>query len=776
MEPRRSLLRGLLGLLGLGIGFLLVPVPRFSVPWSPVVTGSDGRVLSASVADDEQWRFPPDQGVPERYAKALVAFEDQRFWSHPGVDPLAIGRALVTNVQQGRVVSGASTLTMQVVRLSRSNPPRTLFEKVVEMGLALRLDLARTKAEILALHAAHAPFGGNTVGLRAASERYFRRPPQDLSWAEAATLAILPHSPGLIHPGRGRDALRTKRNRLLSRLAEQGTIAADDARLAKLEPLPRAPDPVPRIAPHVMDRLLAASDSTTTPSFATTLRSNLQAQVTKVAERHARQLVQNGVHNLAVLVADTRTGAVLAYVGNVDVKPGDHGQHVDVVTARRSTGSVLKPLLYAEMVQAGELLPSQIVPDVPLRIGGFSPENFDRGFLGALPADVALARSRNVPAVWMLQRHGVLRFHRELVGWGLTTLDRPAGDYGLSLVLGGAESTLWDLVGAYRTLGLAALAADEPRPPLHVRGAPKPVPPTRKVDPMAAYVTLQALREVKRPGELGAWTTFSSTRPIAWKTGTSHGFRDAWAVGVTPSVAIGVWVGNADGEGRPDLVGVRAAAPVLFDVLRAAPDGGWFEDPGLGTTVQVCADSGMRAGPDCDEVKGQRGPTTMKRAAGCQHCQRIHCVDEDCTARGHADCRPTSALHDASWFVLPAAQAHFTKRQDPSYRPLPPWAPECTPDDDGIQMGILEPKRNARVHVPIELDGKPGRLVLQGTHLDPSAVLYWHLDERYLGQTSGVHQLEVWPGPGDHVITVVDQTGDRIERRFTVIEVRTYGG
>lgn len=772
MSPRSR--RAVAVALGLVL-FLAVPVPDFDEPWSPVVTAADGRVLSASVAADDQWRFPPTDEVPERYAEALIAFEDQRFYLHPGVDPLAVVRALVSNVRRGEVVSGASTLTMQVVRLSRGNPPRTLAEKAHEAVLALRLDVAVRKRDILALHAAHAPFGGNTVGLAAAAQRYFRRPAHDLSWAEAATLAVLPHSPGLIHPGRGREALRRKRDLLIDRLAERGALSAEDARLARLEPLPRAPDPVPRVAPHVLDRLLAEAAGGP-PSFASTLSSELQAQVASIAERHARRLAQGGAHNLAVLVADTRSGDVLAYVGNVDLAQGDHGQHVDIITAPRSTGSVLKPLLYAEMVQAGELMPTQVVPDVPLRIGGFSPENFDHTYLGAIPADVALARSRNVPAVWMLQRHGVERFHHELTGLGLTTLDRLPGEYGLSLVLGGAEATLWDLVGAYRTLGLAALQGDAPRPPLHVIGEPAAQPPTRSPDPVAAFVTLQALREVKRPGELGAWATFSSSRPIAWKTGTSHGFRDAWAIGVTPAVTIGVWAGNADGEGRSDLVGLSAAAPVLFDVLRASPDGGWFEDPGGGATVQVCAESGMRASPDCARVRGQRGPATMRRGPVCEHCRRIHCVDEACSARAHADCRPTSALHPASWFVLPASQAWFTRRQDPSYRPLPPWAEGCAPDDDPIQMGVIEPKSGARVHVPIELDGRPGRLVLQAAHLDPDATVYWHLDERYLGRTRGVHQLEVWPGPGEHVLTLVDQEGDRVQRRFTVIEVRAYGG
>ena len=597
--------------------FLALPVARFEVPYSDVVLARDGSVLSARVATDEQWRFPPVDQVPERYALALTAFEDKRFWAHPGVDPLAMSRALWDNLRHRRVVSGASTLTMQTIRLARGNPPRTVGEKLWEALLALRLERRFSKAEVLAMYASHAPFGGNTVGLEAASQRYFQRPAAELSWAEAATLAVLPHSPGLVHPGRGRAELQAKRDRVLDRLVTRGQLSEQDAELAKLEPLPRQPGPVPRHAPHLVQRFAGKGATPTTVDLA------LQQQANAIVARHAARWAGNQVHNLAALMVSTDTGHVLAYVGNVPGLTGNHGQHVDIVQAPRSTGSLLKPLLYAHMIAAGELLPTQLVPDVPMRMGGFAPENFDRLFEGAIPADEALARSRNVPAVWMLQKHGVERFYRELQGFGLTTLVRPPGDYGLSLVLGGAEGSLWEMVGAYRQLGWQA----HPRPtwqPLSLTGdAEESEAPPGRLAATAAWRTLEALVEVKRPGVLGAWRSFASSRPVAWKTGTSFGFRDAWAIGTTPDVTIGVWVGNADGEGRPELVGLRAAAPVLFDLLDAMPPGPWFDPPEGLASVEVCAHSGLLAAPIARAPSGSTcrrlvsGRTAAPTAGAC---------------------------------------------------------------------------------------------------------------------------------------------------------------
>ena len=730
---------------------------RVEAPVSSVVLDRDGRLLGAVIAADEQWRFPPMSEVPPRFASALLAAEDKRFWQHPGVDPLAVARAVRLNIEQRRVASGASTLTMQVVRIARGNPGRTFREKAWEALLALRLELAVSKSEILATYASHAPFGGNTVGLEAAAFRYFERAPDELSWAEVSTLAVLPNNPSLVRPGRNADRLRARRDGLLHRLRDEGTIGATELTLALAEPLPGVPHRVPRVAPH----LVAKRRSHRTP---TTIDRVLQERAVDVVLRHAAALGARKIHNLAALITDVETGEVLAYVGNVPSDAAEHGNHVDIVRARRSTGSTLKPFLYEAMLNAGELLPDELVPDVPMRLGGFAPENFDRRYEGALPASQALARSRNVPAAWMLRRYGVERFAARLRELGLTTLHRDGADYGLSLVLGGAEGTLWDLVGMYRGLAhAAAFPAAEMAPQ---RWRESSVSAAHRPDPSTAWATLNALLEVHRPGVHGAWRSFDSSRKIAWKTGTSYGLRDAWAVGVTPEVAIGVWVGNHDGEGRAGLTGFEAAAPVLFDLFDLVDGGGWFDVPPGLVEAEVCTRSGQRAGPDCEHREVRLLPHASLAATGCTHCRRIHC-DEGCRQRLHAGCAPLGEIHSEGWFTLPPGQAWFYARRRADYRPLPPWAPGC--GNDEARMSVLSPREGAEVFVPRELDGDLGRVVFEAAHRDRSEPIHWHLDAEFVGTTTTIHQLALAPPAGPHVLTLIDSRGGRLQRRFEVM-------
>lgn len=756
-------LGGALDLLAaLALAFWLLPVTVPTAPTGDVLVDRDGQLLGATLAADEQWRFPPTGAVPERYAVAVQAFEDRRFPHHPGVDPLAVARAVATSLQAGEVVSGASTLTMQTIRLARGNPPRTVPEKLWEMLLALRLELAHDKATILQSYAANAPFGGNTVGVDAAAWRYFGRPAADLSWAEACTLAVLPNAPGLIHPGRRRDALAARRDALLDTLVALGHLDARDAELAKLEPLPLAPRPLPRLAPH----LLARSRGHT----ASTLDRDLQTAATEVVWRHHRRLAPSRIHNLAVVVLDVPTGDVLAWVGNVpDLEQAPHHNHVDVVRAPRSTGSTLKPLLYAAMLDDGALLPSELVPDVPLRLGGFSPQNFDRRFEGAVPADEALARSRNVPATWLLRRYGVDPFYGLLKRQGLSTLHAPADHYGLALILGGAEGTLLELTDLYRRLAWAATDPEAAPGRAHWRADALGPDPHPRFGAEAAWHTARALLEVARPGVHGAWRQFGSGRKVAWKTGTSWGFRDGWAIGFTPRHAIGVWVGNADGEGRPELTGVGAAAPVLFDLFDLVDDGPWFEPPDGLVRATLCAHSGALAGPDCaDTVEGWI-PPKGKGHPPCPHCRRLH-VDAE-GHRAHASCADLAALEARSVFALPPDQEAFYAPRHAGYTPLPRWAEGCAPADDAAgSLSLLSPKVDSRVVVPVELDGQRGRLVMDAAHRDREAEVHWHLDGRYLTTTRGRHQVEVAPGEGEHEVVLVDAEGQTLARRFTVME------
>jgi len=784
-ERGRRIARALIAGTAAVFGFLwIVPVVQFDDPLSTVVLDRNGELLGATIAADGQWRFGVADSVPERYVAALTRFEDRRFFQHPGVDPLAIGRAVLQNLREHGIVSGGSTLTMQVVRLARKGRERTFTEKVVEAVLAVRLEVSLSKRQILALHAAYAPMGGNTVGLDAAAWRYFGREPKRLSWAETAMIAVLPNAPSLIHPGRNREALKRKRDRLLDSLHEAGVLDEMGCRLAKEEALPPAPQPLPMLAPHLLARARrdARRDAQWktgdgSPWVHTSVERALQARAAEILGRHQRALAQNGVHNVAALVVEVETGAVAAYLGNVAGADGqEHGEHVDVIPARRSTGSTLKPLLFAAMLETGDVLPGQLVPDVPSHFGAFHPENFDRAYSGAVPAEMALARSLNVPAVRMLRSYGVDRFYATLQGVGLTSLTRPAADYGLALILGGAEGTLWDVTGVYAGVSRVASGTGGFAPPSYqwpVRTARPGADREPALHAAACHLTLKAMLELERPGDEQSWRAFRSSRKIAWKTGTSYGFRDAWAVGVTSRYAVGVWAGNADGEGRPGLTGHSAAAPILFELFDLLPAGDEAAPPDAELhDIDACAWSGMRAGPHCARTRPQLVPRAGLNSPPCAYCRLVH-VDERGEWQVHGDCEPVSQIHATSWFVLPPAMETHYRRRHADYRPPPPLRADCRSNASAVQtaasLSCVYPREAAQVYVPLEMNGGLGRVVFEAAHRNPASSVYWHLDDAFYGETRDIHQLALAPPPGPHVLTLVDEDGETIRRRFTVI-------
>jgi penicillin-binding protein 1C len=752
-----------------------LPRPLFREPLSPVFLSADDRLLGARLAADEQWRFPRMEAVPDRFFQALVQYEDRRFYSHNGLDPLSMGRALFQNIKRGRVVSGGSTLTMQVVRLFRRGKPRTVPEKMLEVILALRLEMSYTKKEILSLYAAHAPFGGNIVGIDAASWFYFGRSPEKLSWAEAATLAVLPNNPGLLGSPERRARLKAKRDRLLGRLQAKGLLSGLERRLALAEPVPQGPQPVPRLAPHLLDTLIARNRRR--PAlFRSYLNSQLQQDLTLLLEEHGQRLFSRNIRNAAVLVIENRTATVAAYVGNVGLsRRGDFGQEVDLIQSPRSSGSILKPFLYAAMLQEGGLTPRTLVPDIPTHYSGFIPENFDRRFRGAVPARDALAWSLNVPAVKMLRQFGIPRFHSLLRRWGMSTLDRSPGGYGLTLILGGAEGTLLEITGLYAKLAQLAQAAkgggtevrflrDEPARSSRMAAA--------GLGPGAAYLTLEALTEVNRPDEEGFWKKFSSSKWVAWKTGTSYGLRDAWAVGVTPAYTVGIWAGNADGEGNADLSGLSAAAPILFSVINRLETDGAIRPPAFGLKgLLVCRDSGMLATDLCPAVR-VAVPRDGRFNRACTFHQLVH-LDRFGRFRVDSSCESVERMVHEPWFVLPPVQEFYYRRIHPEYRVLPPFRRDCGSHiqaEAGRQvMSLVYPEQNTSVFIPIDLDGRPGQVVFEAVHRDSEAVIYWHLDEDYIGSTRHFHQVSLQPDPGEHRLILVDGSGRRLERTFQVL-------
>lgn len=391
----------------------------------------------------------------------------------------------------------------------------------------------------------------------------------------------------MIHLSKGRKALLAKRNRLLKQLLAKGKLPLSDYELAISEPLPDEPHPLPQVAPYLVSRFYQEKNGEYNVS---TIDKSTQKQIEELAERWSNEFNRSDIRNMAILVIDIRTNQVVAYCGNVHFTRQKQGNQVDVIQAPRSTGSILKPFLYYTMLQEGSLLPHTLLPDIPININGFAPQNFNLHFEGAVPASEALARSLNIPSVTMLQQYGVPKFHHFLQQIGLKTITRSPSHYGLSLILGGAEATLWDVTNAYANMGRSLLKQPQTSARLLLNTPETILPGT--FEPGAVWQVFDAIKEVNRPEEID-WKAIPSMQPIAWKTGTSYGFRDAWAVGVTPRYAVGVWVGNATGEGKPELIGARTAGPVLFDVFNILPSAHWFERPtGIFVEAEVCRESG----------------------------------------------------------------------------------------------------------------------------------------------------------------------------------------
>lgn len=738
-----------------------LPRHLFHVPYSTVVTDRNEELLGARIASDGQWRFPPRNTTPEKIKECLITFEDKHFYHHWGVNPFAIGRAFYQNVKNKRIVSGGSTLTMQTIRLAR-NESRTFREKLIEMIWATRLEFRASKEEILSMYISHAPFGGNVVGLDAAAWRYFGHSADDLSWAESAMLAVLPNAPAMIHLSKGRKTLLDKRNRLLKQLLEKKTIDSSTYELAISEPLPDEPHPLPQIAPYLVSRFYQERNGEYSRS---TINKGIQTQIEDLAERWSNEFRRSDIRNLAILVIDIPSNQVVAYCGNVHFDQKQGGNQVDVIQAPRSTGSILKPFLYYAMLQEGSLLPDMLLPDVPVNINGFTPQNFSMQFEGAVPASEALARSLNIPAVTMLQRYGVPKFHSFLQQIGLKTINRSSSHYGLSLILGGAEATLWDVINAYAMMGRSLLQLPQ-------RSCSLLLPTSRITEstdpfqPGAVWQTFDALKEVNRPEEID-WKSIPSMQTIAWKTGTSYGFRDAWAVGVTPRYAVGVWVGNATGEGKPGLVGAQTAGPVLFDIFNLLPASSWFTRPtGIFVEAEVCRKSGHLKGRFCDETDTLLVLPAGLRTEACPY-HHLVTLSADESQRIYENCANTEPTLQKSWFTLPPVWEWYYKQHHPEYKPLPPFKAGCG-EDTFQPMQFIYPPMNARIKLPKQLDGSKGFLTVELAHSNPNATIFWHLDETYQAQTQDFHKISLQPAAGKHSLTAVDGEGNTISTTFFV--------
>lgn len=757
--------------------YFSLPRVLFDSPYATVIESSEGELLAAKIARDGQWRFPAQDSVPEKFKKCLVYFEDEHFYHHPGFNPVAMVKAFQQNRSAGRVVRGGSTLTQQVIRLSRQNKKRTYFEKAIEIVLATRLELRHSKEKILELYAAHAPFGGNVVGLEMASWRYFGVQSYQLSWAESATLAVLPNAPSLIYPGKNQVKLLRKRNTLLLKLYHEKVIDKLTYELAVKEPLPQKPYNLPQIAPHLLQRIAKTDEG---KRIKTTVAISLQNRVNQIAQQYYNQYKQNEVHNLAIMVIDIQNRNVISYVGNSPTDK-DHDKDVDIIGAPRSTGSVLKPLLFASMLDEGELLPNTLVADIPTQISGYSPQNFNLTFDGAVPAQRALSRSLNIPSVLMLQEHGVNKFYELTQKLKLRNINQHPDHYGLSLILGGAESNLWDLCRAYANMSATINYFNQS----NGKYRSKEFAELNYVNDLqqdfgddsfqqnifgagAIYLTYNAMKEVNRPEGDEAWKFYDSSLELAWKTGTSFGNRDAWAIGTNSRYVVGVWVGNANGEGRPELTGVDSAAPILFDVFNLLPRKKWFQPPLNDLEyAEVCKQSGHLAQDDCPKTK-QLITRSGKKTAICPYHKLVH-LDASRQFRVNSSCEDVDKIVTTKWFILPPVMEWYYKSLHIDYKTVPPYRADCQPTQQAV-MDFIYPKTNSKIYLTKDFNSKVQPVIVKVAHSNREAKLFWYVDNDYKGTTQTFHEMPIAAETGVHYITVADEFGNEIKRRVEIIK------
>jgi penicillin-binding protein 1C len=642
---------------------------------------------------------------PERddwIAMAIVAAEDQRFWSHPGVDVLAIGRAIRQNVFCGRTVSGASTLSTQTMRLSQPRR-RTLITKAIEAFRALQMERIFSKKDILAQYLNRAPFGSNIVGIEAASRRYFRKSPKELSLAEAALLAGLPQSPSRLRPDRHLDRARRRQGYVLERMVAGGMISDAQRRDAIRQPLAIRANPYPFRAPHFSD-LASRSSADGRYEIRTTLDSSLQQVAEDAVERAMAELEPAGVRGGAVVILDVQDHAVRALVGSPDFFERSAGQY-NAAVAVRSAGSTLKPFAYALAFDRGIVTPQTTLFDVPKLFRDYEPENFDETCRGRVSARDALILSLNMPAIDIERRVGQTMLYDTLRRLGLDTLNRPAANYGLGLVLGNGEVTLLSLANAY-----ACLARGGDYEPCRILEDQALGHHTRVFSPEACWLIAEALGGGERSMDAVGHAADVRLPPLAWKTGTSAGFRDAWTVAYNRDYVVAVWFGNPDGAPSDSLVGCRAATPVVWDIVRQLyPDneGPAFERPAGLSQRDVCAVSGAPPNPWC--------PTRT---------QAWHIP-------GVSLSRPCS-VHTREGETWPPEVASFLAHNTQS-----PAAVEARP------LRITSPAAGSAFRL-IAAGGRDEQRLPLNAASGSDTSLYWFVNDRYIGRSRPGQPL-LWP-------------------------------
>lgn len=737
------------------------PLPD-RIDYSVMITDAEGKVINGYLTKDDKWRMKTElEEISPLLRQTIIAKEDRHFYHHPGINPLAIGRALAKNISRQKTVSGASTITMQVARaLEKRN--RNMFSKIIESFRAFQLEWKYSKDEILQLYLNLVPYGSNIEGVKAASLLYFNKAPDHLSLAEITALSIIPNRPSSLVMGKNNDRIVQERNRWLHKFADDKVFTQKQIEDALNEPLTATRGRVPHIAPHLS---LQLKRRTTEHEVATTLVTNTQLKIEKLTEDYVRGLKEKGIRNASVIVVDNRTNAVIAYVGSASFADTTDGGQVNGAAAVRQPGSTLKPLLYALCVDEGLLTPKMMLNDVAVSYDGYAPENYDKNFNGAVTMEYALEHSLNIPSVRSLRQLGKDQLVNTLMEARFKQIKKDQRKLGLSMILGGCGATLEELTGLF-----AAFAHEGKFSPLRFTKDSATPSSLQLISPASSYLITDILSKVNRPDFPLNWTATEHMPKIAWKTGTSYGRRDAWSIGYNKNYTVGIWVGNFSGAGVPELSGANTATPLLFKVFNTIDynsDAAWYTPPKDLALRQVCSVSGLPPGENCSQRISDYFIPLISNNTVCQHVQEVK-LSADGKWSFCQSCAPESGYTKKWMPVLAPELAQWHEERNLAYEKLPPHYPDCEKIFRGNGPSILSPRNGAEYFINNK-DPEPLQLAAHtGTDVTK---LYWYIDDVLYKTTKPREKQFFVPKEGSVKISCTDDKGRNTNIRITVRHV-----
>ena len=740
---------------------LIFPLPKLK-PYSKVIYAKDGSLLTAYLSLDDKWRMKTrlDEVSPD-LIKAILAKEDNWFYWHPGVNPIAVVRAFFQNILSGKRVSGASTITMQLARIMVP-AKRTYLNKFVEMLRAFQIELHFSKKEILEMYLSYLPYGGNIEGVKSAAYIYFNRPPDKLSLSQAIALTVIPNDPNNLRLDKNPFQVMKERNQWIKTFTDANLFSQENLQDAIDEPVLSSRYAVNNEAPHFCRFV---SENYPGDEIYTSLVQPVQKTAEKILLSYVNRVKAKMVSNGSVLIIDNKTNSVAAYCGSADFFDNSTSGQVNGITAIRSPGSTLKPFLYTLAFDTGELTPDMRLLDVPTDFGGYEPENYDLKYNGPVTAKFALVNSLNVPAVSLLRQIGLEKFLSFLQKNGFSDIAQNKNSLGLSLILGGCGTRLEQLTKAYTVFSHGGK--------LYPLTYLKPVllkdsNAVKIFSAQAAYLTGSLLTTNERPDYPADFLSATDHPLIAWKTGTSYGKRDAWAIGFNPDYTIGVWMGNFDGKGSPELSGAETAVPLLFELFDAVdpkPKKLWFDRPAGLYLREVCSETGLLPTENCTHTEFDYYIENVSPNKKCDLYKTVY-VNKDETIQYCPECLPKDGYKKVKYPFYDSELMLWMMKNKIAFKRLPPHNPLCQTRLTGEGPKIVSPSPDYEYYVE---NNSKQQILLQAAP-DPSVkTYYWYINNVFYKKSRPGEKLFFRPDQGELPIICLDDRGRKSTISIKVI-------